>query len=64
MDTRTGRIVSLAEAAAMRIEDRAFMRPMEVAPTPTQARTGRVGRNDKCPCGSGRKFKACCLCKP
>ncbi|MEJ5170350.1 MAG: SEC-C metal-binding domain-containing protein [Fimbriimonadales bacterium] len=19
-----------------------------------------VGRNDPCPCGSGRKFKACC----
>ena len=21
----------------------------------------RVGRNDPCPCGSGRKFKECCL---
>jgi uncharacterized protein len=21
----------------------------------------QVGRNDPCPCGSGRKFKACCL---
>jgi len=21
----------------------------------------RVGRNDPCPCGSGRKFKKCCL---
>jgi hypothetical protein len=21
----------------------------------------RVGRNDACPCGSGRKFKHCCL---
>jgi len=21
---------------------------------------GRVGRNDKCPCGSGKKYKACC----
>lgn len=20
-----------------------------------------VGRNDRCPCGSGRKFKGCCL---
>lgn len=24
----------------------------------------RVGRNDLCPCGSGRKFKKCCLNKP
>ncbi len=24
----------------------------------------RVGRNDLCPCGSGKKFKKCCLRKP
>jgi uncharacterized protein len=23
--------------------------------------TGRLGRNDPCPCGSGRKYKNCCL---
>jgi len=23
----------------------------------------RVGRNDRCPCGSGRKLKRCCLDK-
>jgi uncharacterized protein len=23
--------------------------------------TRRVGRNDPCPCGSGRKFKKCCM---
>ena len=22
--------------------------------------TPKVGRNDQCPCGSGRKFKQCC----
>lgn len=22
---------------------------------------GRIGRNERCPCGSGRKFKHCCL---
>ncbi|RLS50942.1 MAG: hypothetical protein DWH87_01250, partial [Planctomycetota bacterium] len=21
---------------------------------------GKVGRNDPCPCGSGKKFKNCC----
>lgn len=21
-----------------------------------------VGRNDPCPCGSGKKFKKCCVC--
>jgi hypothetical protein len=25
--------------------------------------TSRVGRNEPCPCGSGRKFKECCLGK-
>jgi uncharacterized protein len=25
------------------------------------SRTGHIGRNDPCPCGSGRKFKRCCL---
>ncbi len=25
--------------------------------------TGQVGRNDPCPCGSGRKYKKCCLGK-
>ena len=24
---------------------------------------GNVGRNDPCPCGSGKKYKKCCLNK-
>jgi hypothetical protein len=24
------------------------------------ANGGKVGRNDRCPCGSGKKFKQCC----
>ena len=31
------------------------------APTPTEADFRRAGRNDLCPCGSGIKFKKCCL---
>jgi len=23
----------------------------------------KIGRNDPCPCGSGKKFKKCCLNK-
>lgn len=26
--------------------------------------TMKIGRNDPCPCGSGKKYKACCLNKP
>ena len=27
------------------------------------ATTNKVGRNEPCPCGSGKKFKACCVRK-
>lgn len=27
----------------------------------TAAVNGKLGRNDQCPCGSGKKYKACCL---
>ncbi len=27
---------------------------------PAQRDTPRIGRNDKCPCGSGKKYKRCC----
>jgi uncharacterized protein YecA (UPF0149 family) len=26
---------------------------------PMRSNTPRVGRNDPCPCGSGKKFKSC-----
>lgn len=31
---------------------------------PVNAESKKVGRNDTCPCGSGKKFKHCCLRKP
>lgn len=24
----------------------------------------KIGRNDPCPCGSGKKYKSCCIGKP
>jgi uncharacterized protein len=32
-----------------------------VAEKDAQEKQGRVGRNDPCPCGSGKKYKQCCL---
>ncbi len=32
-------------------------------PEPIRHRQTRVGRNDPCPCGSGKKFKNCCMRK-
>lgn len=40
-----------------------IIKPMKLVPTETQLnRTPpKVGRNEPCPCGSGIKFKKCCL---
>jgi preprotein translocase subunit SecA len=50
------------EAAGIRKQQRAAIdatsRPQR--PEPIKAAAGRVGRNDPCPCGSGKKFKKCC----
>jgi hypothetical protein len=42
--------------------------PMPAVPPPVPAGTGlktkkKIGRNDPCPCGSGKKYKKCCLPK-
>ena len=38
-------------------------RRTEYAPVtePVRRKAPRVGRNDPCPCGSGKKYKKCCL---
>lgn len=61
MDTRTGRIYDAEMVERLCEEDRQYLRPMEYHPTPEQRASGKVGRNDVCPCGSGKKFKKCCL---
>jgi hypothetical protein len=33
-------------------------------PEPARWQGRKVGRNDPCPCGSGKKYKKCCLSKP
>jgi hypothetical protein len=39
-----------------------LLRPVEKLRRPARG-TERTGRNQQCPCGSGRKYKACCLAK-
>ena len=39
-------------------------RPDPWPATPARNPFRNVGRNDPCPCGSGKKFKKCCLGKP
>ena len=37
-----------------------FMDGKQVAPQTVQRKTTKVGRNDPCTCGSGKKYKKCC----
>jgi len=38
----------------------ALREPAEPVTSPVLPRGRRIGRNDPCPCGSGKKFKRCC----
>jgi len=37
--------------------------PARATPAPRTASGEKVGRNDPCPCGSGKKYKRCCYLK-
>jgi uncharacterized protein YecA (UPF0149 family) len=70
MDVQTGKIYDNSVIQQL-IKDKAILdgsrfRRMELPPTPTQMtrKPPRIGRNDPCPCGSGAKFKKCCLRDP
>lgn len=44
-----------------RLENAPLLRPPSAAPPAAKPATApAVGRNDPCPCGSGKKFKKCC----
>ncbi|MHC4884738.1 MAG: anaerobic sulfatase maturase [Planctomycetota bacterium] len=51
-----------SEVKAQHEAERRQMAQMQMGPRPAppQPPTQRVGRNDPCPCGSGRKYKKCC----
>jgi preprotein translocase subunit SecA len=42
-----------------RQRDLTYTAPAKEAPRPAQRAVARVGRNDPCPCGSGKKYKKC-----
>jgi len=41
-------------------DDYILSRGEDVSATPVKREKEKVGRNDPCPCGSGKKFKKCC----
>ncbi|NLL83168.1 MAG: preprotein translocase subunit SecA [Lentisphaerae bacterium] len=49
---------AVPESAAASFE--AAMQQMNTPPKPIIRNAPRVGRNDPCPCGSGKKYKKCC----
>lgn len=55
-----GRQISAPVPAMRRGPDN---RPGEVSKQKTVVNTEKVGRNDPCPCGSGKKYKKCCYPK-
>lgn len=40
-----------------------YTRLIRSGPAPIRSSAPKVGRNDPCPCGSGKKYKHCCLGK-
>ncbi len=40
-----------------------YTRPLREGPAPVRNEAPKTGRNDPCPCGSGKKYKHCCLAK-
>ena len=40
-----------------------YNREFRLGPAPFQSAAPKIGRNDPCPCGSGKKYKHCCLLK-
>jgi len=69
MDTRDGRIYTEEEirkahnSLVQTFRNENYLMEMAVKPTEKQMarRPPKVGRNEPCPCGSGKKFKKCCL---
>ena len=65
---RTKEIDQLKEAIFLNLEhyEEVLGKGREQAPVPSSQRLikkEKVGRNDPCPCGSGKKYKKCCLNK-
>lgn len=45
--------------------EKAALKPLPATSVPIPAKSEhpkeKIGRNDPCPCGSGKKYKRCCL---
>ncbi len=59
---RRGRLAGGEAHGAMVIAMKdGFLRDLRDTVAPIERVASKIGRNDPCPCGSGRKYKKCCL---
>lgn len=56
-------IVAIVGVEPEKAEDITDIERAILAREPARA-TPKIGRNDPCPCGSGKKFKKCCVDQP
>lgn len=56
-------VVELSGEGTMGMGDGGDAGPMTRAHAAPKNASAKIGRNDPCPCGSGKKFKKCCLGK-
>jgi len=63
MDRQTGDIYLADNVKDLPQDTQEKVMEMETLPTPKQLSRGKVRRNEPCPCGSGKKFKKCCILK-
>ena len=57
------RLVKQDEQRNMRMQQDEDNRPGKTTKQKTIKKSKKVGRNDPCPCGSGKKYKKCCYPK-
>jgi len=38
-----------------------WQNPFHTSTSPMKRAVDKIGRNDPCPCGSGKKYKKCCM---
>jgi uncharacterized protein YchJ len=41
-------------------EEKEYLKPLPSGPLNIPKSNKKVGRNEPCPCGSGKKYKKCC----
>ncbi|MGK2857789.1 MAG: preprotein translocase subunit SecA [Thermoanaerobaculia bacterium] len=57
--SRSAPAAQLPLPTAPKARDLVFSAPSKEAPMPQKRKEAKVGRNDPCPCGSGKKYKKC-----